>query len=143
MDLDALKANLKKDFREIVSQDELNQLKVKYLGKKGQITELSKKIKNLIPKERPIYGKKISELRSLCENLLGSAQEKIEKQIINESLEKDRIDVTLPGSFKSQGKLHPLTITTKKITDFFSSKGYLIEDGPEIESDYYLSLIHI
>ena len=70
MDLDALKANLKKDFREIVSQDELNQLKVKYLGKKGQITELSKNIKNLIPKERPIYGKKISELRSLCENLL-------------------------------------------------------------------------
>ena len=137
MDLDALKANLKKDFQEIVSQEELNQLKVKYLGKKGQITELSKDIKNLPSKERPIFGKKIGELRSLYEDLLNSVQEKIELQIINESLEKDRIDVTLPGSFKSQGKLHPLTITTKKITDFFSSKGYLIEDGPEIESDYY------
>jgi len=137
MDLDALKANLKKDFQEIVSQDELNQLKVKYLGKKGRITELSKNIKNLPSEERPIFGKKIGELRSLYEDLLNSVQEKIELQIINESLEKDRIDVTLPGSFKSQGKLHPLTITTKKITDFFSSKGYLIEDGPEIESDYY------
>ena len=137
MDLDALKANLKKDFQEIVSQAELNQLKVKYLGKKGQITELSKNIKNLPSKERPTFGKKIGELRSLCEDLLNSVQEKIEVQIINESLEKDRIDVTLPGSFKSQGKLHPLTVTTKKITDFFSSKGYLIEDGPEIESDYY------
>ena len=137
MDLDALKANLKKDFQEIVSQDELNQLKVKYLGKKGQITELSKNIKNLPSEERPIFGKKIGELRSLYEDLLNSVQEKIELQIINDSLEKDQIDVTLPGSFKSQGKLHPLTITTKKITDFFSSKGYLIEDGPEIESDYY------
>ncbi len=67
MDLDALKANLKKDFQEIVSQDELNQLKVKYLGKKGRITELSKNIKNLPSEERPIFGKKISELRSLYE----------------------------------------------------------------------------
>ena len=78
MDLDALKANLKKDFQEIASQEELNQLKVKYLGKKGQITELSKKIKNLPSKERPTFGKKIGELRSLYEDLLSSVQEKIE-----------------------------------------------------------------
>ena len=137
MDLDALKANLKKDFQKIVSQAELNQLKVKYLGKKGQITELSKNIKNLPPKDRPTFGKKIGELRTLYENFVRSSQERIELEVINESLKKDRIDITLPGSFKSQGKLHPLTITTKKIADFFSSKGYLIEDGPEIESDYY------
>ena len=114
MDLDALKANLKKDFQEIVSQAELNQLKVKYLGKKGKITELSKNIKNLPPKDRPTFGKKISELRTLYENFVRSSQERIELEVINESLEKDRIDITLPGSFKSQGKLHPLTITTNK-----------------------------
>ena len=62
MDLDALKANLKKDFQEIVSQEELNQLKVKYFGKKGQITELSKNIRNLPSKDRPNFGKKIGEL---------------------------------------------------------------------------------
>ena len=83
MDLDALKANLKKDFKKIVSQEELNQFKVKYLGKKGQITELSKNIKNLSSKEKPTFGKKIGELRSLCEDFLGFAQEKIELQIIN------------------------------------------------------------
>ena len=88
MDLDALKANLKKDFQEIVSQAELSQLKVKYLGKKGRITELSKNIKNLPSEERPIFGKKIGELRNLYEDLLNSVQEKIELQIINESLEK-------------------------------------------------------
>ena len=137
MDLDALKADLKKDFSEISSQEELNILKVKYLGKKGHISELSKNIKNLSKKDRPEFGKAIGELRKLCEENIFTAQEKIEAILIKESLEKDQIDITLPGSFKSQGKLHPLTVTTLKITDFFSAQGYLIEDGPEIESDYY------
>ena len=137
MDLDALKADLKKDFSEISSQEELNILKVKYLGKKGHISELSKNIKNLSKKDRPKFGKAIGELRKLCEENIFTAQEKIEAISIKESLEKDQIDITLPGSFKSQGKLHPLTVTTLKITDFFSAQGYLIEDGPEIESDYY------
>jgi len=137
MDLDALKADLKKDFSEISSQEELNILKVKYLGKKGHISELSKNIKNLSKKDRPEFGKAIGELRKLCEENIFTAQEKIEASSIKESLEKDQIDITLPGSFKSQGKLHPLTVTTLKITDFFSAQGYLIEDGPEIESDYY------
>ena len=137
MDLDALKADLKKDFSEISSQEELNILKVKYLGKKGHISELSKNIKNLSKKDRPEFGKAIGELRKLCEENIFTAQEKIEDISIKESLEKDQIDITLPGSFKSQGKLHPVTITTLKITDFFSAQGYLIEDGPEIESDYY------
>ena len=137
MDLDALKADLKKDFSEISSQEELNILKVKYLGKKGHISELSKNIKNLSKKDRPEFGKAIGELRKLCEENIFTAQEKIEASSIRESLEKDQIDITLPGSFKSQGKLHPLTVTTLKITDFFSAQGYLIEDGPEIESDYY------
>ena len=137
MDLDALKADLKKDFLEISSQEELNILKVKYLGKKGHISELSKNIKNLSEKDRPEFGKAIGELRKLCEESIFKAQEKIEAISIKESLEKDQIDITLPGSFKSQGKLHPLTVTTLKITDFFSAQGYLIEDGPEIESDYY------
>ena len=137
MDLDALKADLKKDFSEISSQEELNILKVKYLGKKGHISELSKNIKNLSKKDRPEFGKAIGELRKLCEENIFTAQEKIEAFSIKESLEKDQIDITLPGSFKSQGQLHPLTVTTLKITDFFSAQGYLIEDGPEIESDYY------
>ena len=137
MDLDALKADLEKDFLEINSQEELNIVKVKYLGKKGHISELSKNIKNLSKKDRPEFGKAIGELRNLCEENIFTAQEKIEAILIKESLEKDQIDITLPGSFKSQGKLHPVTVTTLKITDFFSAQGYLIEDGPEIESDYY------
>ena len=99
MDLDALKANLKKDFQEIVSQEELNQLKVKYLGKKGRLLSFQKILKNYLQRKGQLFEKKIGELRSLYEDLLSSVQEKIELQVINESFEKDRIDVTLPGSF--------------------------------------------
>ena len=137
MALDALQADLEKDFLEVDSQDKLNSLKVKYLGKKGHISELSKNIKNLSKKDRPEFGKTIGELRKLCEEKISAAQKQIEANLIYESLEKERIDITLPGSYKSQGKLHPLTVTTLKITDFFSAQGYLIEDGPEIESSYY------
>ena len=73
MDLDALKADLEKDFLEIDSQDKLNSLKVKYLGKKGHISELSKNIKNLSKKDRPKFGKSIGELRKLCEEKISAA----------------------------------------------------------------------
>ena len=126
MDLDALKADLKKDFSEISSQEELNILKVKYLGKKGHISELSKNIKNLSKKDRPEFGKAIGELRKFCEENIFTAQKKIEASSIKESLEKDQIDITLPGSFKSQGKLHPLTVTTLKLTDFFSENRQIL-----------------
>ena len=107
MDLDALKANLKKDFQKIVSQAELNQLKVKYLGKKGQITELSKNIKNLPPKDRPTFGKKIGELRTLYENFVRSSQERIELEVINESLKKislEKINWYSSSSFLISGR---------------------------------------
>ena len=137
MDLDALKKSLEQDFLTISSKEELTALKVKYLGKKGQITKLSKAIKELPSEERPAYGKAVGELRSLFEINFEKFQDNLEIKSIQNLLEKEKLDVSLPGSFQTQGKLHPLTNTTKRITDFFSAQGYLIEDGPEIESDYY------
>ena len=137
MDLDALKKSLEQDFLTISSKEELTALKVKYLGKKGQITNLSKAIKELPSKEKPAYGKAVGELRSLFEINFEKFQDNLEIKSIQNLLEKEKLDVSLPGSFQTQGKLHPLTNTTKRITDFFSAQGYLIEDGPEIESDYY------
>ena len=137
MDLDALKKSLEQDFLTISSKEELTALKVKYLGKKGQITKLSKAIKELPSKEKPAYGKAVGKLRNLFEINFEKFQDNLEIKSIQNLLEKEKLDVSLPGSFQTQGKLHPLTITTKRITDFFSAQGYLIEDGPEIESDYY------
>ena len=137
MDLAKLKAGLKKDFISSSSSEDLKKLKVKYLGKKGKITNLSKQLGKLDTKERPKAGKKINELKILFEELNQSASQKIEKKELETAISKEQIDVSLPVDSNHIGGLHPITRTIEKICSYFSAKGYLIEDGPEIESEYY------
>ena len=137
MDLAKLKAGLKKDFISSSSSEDLQTLKVKYLGKKGKITNLSKQLGKLDIKQRPKAGKKINELKLLFEELNQSASQKIEKKELETAISKEQIDVFLPVDSNYIGGLHPITRTIEKICSYFSAKGYLIEDGPEIESEYY------
>ena len=137
MDLAKLKADLKKDFISSSSSEDLQKLKVKYLGKKGKITNLSKQLGKLDIKQRPKAGKKINELKLLFEELNQSASQKIEKKELETAISKEQIDVSLPVDTNYIGGLHPITRTIEKICSYFSAKGYLIEDGPEIESEYY------
>ena len=137
MDLAKLKAGLKKDFISSSSSEDLQTLKVKYLGKKGKITNLSKQLGKLDIKQRPKAGKKINELKLLFEELNQSASQKIEKKELETAISKEQIDVSLPVESNHIGGLHPITRTIEKICSYFSAKGYLIEDGPEIESEYY------
>ena len=137
MDLAKLKAGLKKDFISYSSTEDLQKLKVKYLGKKGKITNLSKQLGKLDIKQRPKAGKKINELKLLFEELNQSASRKIEKKELETAISKEQIDVSLPVDSNYIGGLHPITRTIEKICSYFSAKGYLIEDGPEIESEYY------
>ena len=137
MDLAKLKAGLKKDFISSSSSEDLQKLKVKYLGKKGKISNLSKQLGKLDIKQRPKAGKKINELKLLFEELNQSASQKIEKKELETAISKEKIDVSLPVDSNYIGGLHPITRTIEKICSYFSAKGYLIEDGPEIESEYY------
>ena len=137
MDLAKLKAGLKKDFISSSSTEDLQKLKVKYLGKKGKITNLSMQLGKLDIKQRPKAGKKINELKLLFEELNQSASRKIEKKELETAISKEQIDVSLPVDSNYIGGLHPITRTIEKICSYFSAKGYLIEDGPEIESEYY------
>ena len=137
MDLAKLKAGLKKDFISSSSSEDLQKLKVKYLGKKGKITILSKQLGKLDIKQRPKAGKKINELKLLFEELNQSVSQKIEKKELETAISKEQIDVSLPVDSNYIGGLHPITRTIEKICSYFSAKGYLIEDGPEIESEYY------
>ena len=137
MDLAKLKAGLKKDFISSSSSEDLQTLKVKYLGKKGKITNLSKQLGKLDIKQRPKAGKKINELKLLFEELNQSVSQKIEKKELETAISKEQIDVSLPVDSNYIGGLHPITRTIEKICSYFSAKGYLIEDGPEIESEYY------
>ncbi|RHW33442.1 phenylalanine--tRNA ligase subunit alpha [Lysinibacillus yapensis] len=116
---------------------ELNDVRVAYLGKKGPITDLLKGMGKLSPEERPKMGALVNAVR---ENVTAQLEEKaavLEEQAIQEQLEKESIDVTLPGRKVRQGNRHPLTRVIEEIEDLFISMGYEIAEGPEVEKDYY------
>ncbi|MCP1145521.1 phenylalanine--tRNA ligase subunit alpha [Lysinibacillus endophyticus] len=116
---------------------ELNDVRVAYLGKKGPITDLLKGMGKLSPEERPKMGALVNTVRENVTNQLEARIAVLEEQAIQEQLEKESIDVTLPGRKIRTGNRHPLTRVIEEIEDLFLSMGYEIAEGPEVEKDYY------
>ena len=137
MDLPQLKKQLSKDLKKASNSKDLQDLKIKYLGKKGKISLLSKGLGKLSQSERPKAGKEINHLRVFFEEQSQILAKEIEQQEINAILEKESIDISLPVESENLGNLHPITKTIDKICQYFLSRGYSIEDGPEIESEYF------
>ena len=137
MDLQQLKKQLSKDLNKASNSKDLQDLKIKYLGKKGKISLLSKDLGKLSQSERPKAGKAINLLRVYFEDQAQVLTKKIEKQEIKAILDKETIDISLPVDSEKLGNLHPITKTIDKICQYFLSRGYSIEDGPEIESEYF------
>ncbi len=137
MDLPQLKKQLSKDLNKASNSKDLQDLKIKYLGKKGKISLLSKDLGKLSQSERPKVGKAINLLRVFFEEQSKALSKEIEQQEINAILEKESIDISLPVESGNLGNLHPITKTIDKICQYFLSRGYSIEDGPEIESEYF------
>ena len=137
MDLPQLKKQLSKDLKKASNSKDLQDLKIKYLGKKGKISLLSKDLGKLPQSERPKAGKAINLLRIFFEEQSKVLSKEIEQQEINAILEKESIDISLPVASENLGNLHPITKTIDKICQYFLSRGYSIEDGPEIESEYF------
>ena len=137
MDLPQLKKQLSKDLKRASNSKDLQDLKIKYLGKKGKISLLSKGLGKLSQSERPKAGKEINLLRVFFEEQSQILAKEIEQQEINAILKKESIDISLPVESENLGNLHPITKTIDKISQYFLSRGYSIEDGPEIESEYF------
>ena len=137
MDLPQLKKQLSKDLKKASNSKDLQDLKIKYLGKKGKISLLSKGLGKLSQSERPKAGKAINLLRVFYEEQSQILAKEIEQREINAILEKESIDISLPVEYENLGNLHPITKTIDKICQYFLSRGYSIEDGPEIESEYF------
>lgn len=116
---------------------ELNDLRVKYLGKKGGLTELMKGMGKLSAEERPLIGQLANEVRGAIEALLQEKTEAFEQAELQEKLQSQRIDVTLPGRPIARGTKHPLTLIIEQIEDIFTGLGFQIAEGPELETDYY------
>lgn len=116
---------------------ELNDLRVKYLGKKGELTDIMKGMGKLTAEERPLLGQLVNEVRDALENVLAEKREALESAEIQERLRSERVDVTLPGKKMLKGNTHPLTQIIEEIEDIFVGLGFEIAEGPEMETDYY------
>ena len=119
------------------SLGELNDIRVKFLGKKGEMTALLRSMSALAQEERPRIGKIVNEARAELEELLAAKSEELAQRELADKIAAEQIDVTLPGRTVPVGHLHPLTITLDRIKKIFLQMGFTIEEGPEIESDYY------
>lgn len=130
-----VKELMKNDLVDSVNMNELNDLKVKYLGKKGLITELNSEIRNIPNDEKKEFGMLVNELRNSFNEYYESKRVELENAILNEKLSKESIDITLPSKKIKRGSLNPMTRITEEFEDLFVSMGYTVFEGPELESD--------
>ena len=123
--------------QEISSMQELNDLRVKVLGKKGELTEILRGMKDLSPEERPVVGAIVNTVRDEIESAISSAEEILKQKELEKKLEEEKIDITLPSSKITRGSKHPINRTIEQIQDLFVSMGYDVIDGPELETDEF------
>jgi len=116
---------------------ELANVRNEYLSKKGLVSQLMLQMKDLSPEEKPAFGSKVNELKQTLENAFKLKEVELEDVKLNEQLKLGKIDITLPSSLPRVGTLHPLTVVQTEIEQFFIGMGYLVEEGPEVELDYY------
>ena len=115
----------------------LDQVRVRFLGKKGEITALLKGLGQLSPEERPAAGERINEAKQALQQELEHRKQVIEQAAMQARLEAERIDVTLPGRGEANGGLHPVTKTLERIESLFQHIGFEVAVGPEIEDDFH------
>ena len=129
--------DLKNDLKNIKSIHDLNDIKVKYLGKKGLVTSLYSKMKELTDEDKKSYGASLNNLKNEVTKLIDFEKEKIETKILNEKLEKESIDISLPATNVNVGAPSILEKLIEDIENLLMSMGYDVIDGPEVEKDKY------
>ncbi len=136
-DLDQLLQTASNEIEATSDLKALDELRVRYLGKKGLVTEQLKSLGKLSAEERPAAGQRINEVKQAIQASLEQRSAILEKAATAEKLKSEAIDVTLPGRTASVGTLHPVTITLRRIEKLFQRHGFEVADGPEIEDDFH------
>lgn len=117
--------------------DHLEQLRVQYLGKKGQLSQILRGMGKLTPEERPRIGSLANEVKETLQSLLESQHQSLQAARIQAQLAAETLDVTMPGVLRPQGRVHPLNSTVDRVLDIFVGLGYTVATGPHVETDYY------
>ena len=136
-DLQELKKTFLEELEQARDVQQLQALRSRYLGKRGEITARLKSLGTLPPEQRPAAGKLINETKKFMEQRLAEALEKLQVQEIERRVRKEMIDVTLPGVGAGTGGRHPINLVLDEVIDIFVSMGFGVEEGPEIELDFY------
>ena len=118
----------------VTNLTELNELRIKYLGKKGKLTHVLRDMGKLAPEERPIIGQKANDVRKQIEGKITSIKERLNAEIKRTQLEREKIDITMSTDKVKIGHRHPLLSTIEELEDLFTSMGFTVVDGPEIET---------
>ena len=135
--LGLLKEKAEKELSQCKRLDDLNAFRVKYMGKKGELTKILRGMGKLPAAERPVMGQLANKIRDSVENKIADLTEKLKKTEMEQSLLAESIDITLPGIGPELGRQHPLSLVIEEIEEIFLGMGFMIEEGPEIELDYY------
>lgn len=125
------------DFEGAKTAAELEQIKARYLGKQGEITELSKQLGKLPAEEKKAFGQALNQLKQAVEAALSARREALAQATLAAQLKAEALDVTLPARGAGSGGLHPVTLTLARIAMLFRSLGFEVADGPEIETDFH------
>ena len=128
---------IKKEISIIKSENELMNLKSKYLGKKGELTSYTNSIKDLSIEEKKIQGPIINSIKKEVESLIATKLSSLKRSLIDKKLAEEKIDITLPSKGDSYGSTHPISQVSSEIVEIFTQFGFETFEGPEIESDYY------
>ncbi len=137
LDLEELKKLALTSIQSCQSLDGLEDIRIRILGKKGELTAALRGMKDIPEKERPAFGKRVNEIRDAVTQALESKQTELKLSGKDKRFEDEAIDITLPGKKRDIGALHPLTKTYYEIRDIFVSMGFEVVDGPEVELEKY------
>ena len=135
--LDALVSQALEAVQQAADVNTLEQIRVQYLGKKGELTQVMKTLGNIPAEERPKVGAMVNEAKERVQSELNARKTDMEAAALNARLAAERVDVTLPGRGQVSGGLHPVTRTMERIEEIFAHVGYTVEEGPEVEDDYH------
>lgn len=119
------------------SKEQIEEARIKYLGKKGELTAILKQMGKLSAEERPVIGQLANEIRADIEAKIAAKSEELKKAELAKRLEDEKLDVTMPGTEVSIGHKHPLSIVLDEIKEIFIGMGFDVAEGPEVEYDYY------
>ena len=135
--LQEIKDEVAQKIAEAVDVETLDAIRISVLGKKGELTQILKGMKDLSPEERPKVGQQVNEVRKVLEDKIAEQMASLKDKLLQDKMKRETIDVTLPGTRAIRGHKHPNQVAREALEKVFIGMGYEIVDGPEVEYDKY------